>query len=112
MRTRFHLSRPFRKTASGAGKQNLGEKSARQKRPHSSTSGLSRFFSPLEEEIKKLVRLFGGNFPKLKEVERLLVTEALRLADNNQGIAASLLGISRNAFNKRLVREKKVTGQF
>ncbi|MCP4217045.1 MAG: sigma-54-dependent Fis family transcriptional regulator [bacterium] len=59
--------------------------------------------SPVEEIIKP-TRLFEGNFPKLKEVERQLVAEALRLADNNQGIAASLLGITRNALNKRLAR--------
>ncbi|MCP4148026.1 MAG: hypothetical protein GY757_09785 [bacterium] len=33
-----------------------------------------------------------------------LVAEALRLAANNQGIAASLLGITRNALHKRLGR--------
>ncbi|MCP4157022.1 MAG: sigma-54-dependent Fis family transcriptional regulator [bacterium] len=63
--------------------------------------------SPVEELEKlteKLTGIFEGNFPKLKEVERQLVAEALRLADNNQGIAASLLGITRNALHKRLAR--------
>ena len=42
--------------------------------------------------------------PTLKEAEEHLVAEALRRARNNQGIAASLLGITRQALNKRLVR--------
>ncbi|MCP4148212.1 MAG: hypothetical protein GY757_10730 [bacterium] len=58
----------------------------------------------MEKLTEKRIGLFEGNFPKLKEVERQLVAEALRLADNNQGIAASLLGITRNALHKRLAR--------
>jgi DNA-binding NtrC family response regulator len=42
--------------------------------------------------------------PSLKEVEEQLVAEALSRAKQNQGIAASLLGITRQALNKRLVR--------
>ncbi|MDD2335808.1 MAG: helix-turn-helix domain-containing protein, partial [Geobacteraceae bacterium] len=45
---------------------------------------------------------FCGTLPTLKEAETLLMEEALRRADGNQGIAASLLGISRSALNKRL----------
>jgi DNA-binding NtrC family response regulator len=41
-------------------------------------------------------------FPTLKEAERLHIEAALRLADGNQGIAATLLGISRPALNRRL----------
>lgn len=44
----------------------------------------------------------SGNFPTLKEAENRLVSEALRRAGGNQGIAAALLGISRSALNKRL----------
>ena len=45
-----------------------------------------------------------GRFPTLKEIEDYLISEALRISDNNQGIAASLLGITRQALNKRLNR--------
>lgn len=45
-----------------------------------------------------------GRFPTLKEIEDYLISEALRLSNNNQGIAASLLGITRQALNKRLNR--------
>lgn len=46
------------------------------------------------------------NFPTLKEAEKMLIEQALALADGNQGVAASLLGISRTALNNRLVRGK------
>jgi two-component system nitrogen regulation response regulator GlnG len=42
--------------------------------------------------------------PTLKEAEDDLIAEALRRADGNQGAAAALLGISRQALNKRLIR--------
>ncbi len=44
--------------------------------------------------------------PYLKEVEQLMITEALKRADGNQTLAAKLLGMSRNALNKRLNRSK------
>ena len=47
--------------------------------------------------------------PSLKEVEPLVIAEALRRADGNQTIAAQLLGISREALNKRLSRARKST---
>ncbi len=45
---------------------------------------------------------FPGNIPTLKDAETLLLNEALKRSGGNQGIAASLLGISRSALNKRL----------
>jgi DNA-binding NtrC family response regulator len=44
----------------------------------------------------------SGRFPTLKEAELFLVDEALRRAKNNQGIAATLLGITRQSLNRRL----------
>ncbi len=46
-----------------------------------------------------------GRFPKLKEMEDFLTAEALRLSGGNQGAAAQLLGITRQALNKRLCRK-------
>jgi two-component system, NtrC family, response regulator HydG len=46
----------------------------------------------------------GRRFPTLKEAESHLIAVAMRRARNNQGIAATLLGITRQALNKRLVR--------
>jgi len=44
----------------------------------------------------------GGRFPTLKEADRFLVAEAMRRAKGNQGIAATLLGITRQSLNRRL----------
>jgi DNA-binding NtrC family response regulator len=66
---------------------------------------------PPEESVDADVRagpagLFGGmpRLPTLKDAEEQLVAEALARAKDNQGIAASLLGITRQALNKRLSR--------
>lgn len=47
---------------------------------------------------------FAGKFPTLKAAEELLISEALRLAQDNQRLAAAYLGITRQALNKRLSR--------
>jgi DNA-binding NtrC family response regulator len=52
----------------------------------------------------------GGRFPKVREVEELLIDEAMKLAKGNQGIAASLLGFTRQTLNKRLKVRKEKTG--
>jgi PAS domain S-box-containing protein len=49
---------------------------------------------------------FFGHFPSLKEAETYLISDALKRSDGNQGIAASLLGISRQALNRRLKRKE------
>jgi len=53
--------------------------------------------------------VFGGQMPTLKGAEDFLVRRALAMAKGNQGIAASLLGITRQALNKRLSRSKKLS---
>ncbi len=49
---------------------------------------------------------FIGHFPTLKEAENYLISDALKRSDGNQGIAASFLGISRQALNRRLKRKE------
>jgi two-component system, NtrC family, nitrogen regulation response regulator GlnG len=49
---------------------------------------------------------FRDRLPTLHEAEEALIAEALTRADGNQGIAARLLGLSRQALNKRLGRRK------
>jgi DNA-binding NtrC family response regulator len=44
--------------------------------------------------------------PTLQEAEDALIAAALRHADGNQGVAAGLLGLSRQALNNRLMRRK------
>jgi DNA-binding NtrC family response regulator len=48
--------------------------------------------------------LFGlfGRFPTIHDVEEYMIAEAMKHAKGNQGIAASLLGITRQTLNKRL----------
>jgi DNA-binding NtrC family response regulator len=57
------------------------------------------------EGNQPLEQIFG-KFPTLKQIEAWLVDEALKRAQGNQGIAASFLGITRQALNKRLLRRK------
>ena len=47
---------------------------------------------------------FPERLPTLKQIEQLLIDEALRRADGNQSIAARMLGITRQALNKRLIK--------
>jgi PAS domain S-box-containing protein len=48
-----------------------------------------------------------GRFPTLKEMNDFLVSEALKRSNGNQGIAASMLGITRQALNSRLKKTKE-----
>jgi DNA-binding NtrC family response regulator len=50
---------------------------------------------------------FSDRLPTLKELEQSLVDEAMRRAGGNQSIAALSLGITRQALNKRLRKEKE-----
>ena len=59
-------------------------------------------------EVQSSIRAIG-RFPTLKEAENLLIREALRQTGGNQGIAALLLGVSRPALNRRLMRLKAET---
>ncbi len=51
------------------------------------------------------MRYSDGRFPTLKDCERQLIREALREAKGNQSIAAGLLGISRQALNRRIRKQ-------
>ena len=50
---------------------------------------------------------FSDRLPTLKELEQNLVDEAMRRAGGNQSIAALSLGITRQALNKRLRKDKE-----
>lgn len=49
---------------------------------------------------------FPEQLPTLKQMEDALIREALKRSEDNQGIAAGLLGITRQALNKRLIRAR------
>jgi DNA-binding NtrC family response regulator len=50
---------------------------------------------------------FSHQLPTLKQIEQLLIEEAMQRAGGNQSIAALSLGISRQALNKRLKKAKQ-----
>ncbi len=52
------------------------------------------------------VVFFTEELPSLKEMEEILINEALNRAKGNQSIAAGFLGLSRRALNNRLQRKK------
>jgi DNA-binding NtrC family response regulator len=47
-------------------------------------------------------------FPTLKDAVDSLIAEAMKRSGNNQGVAALMLGITREALNKRLTRQKRL----
>lgn len=49
--------------------------------------------------------LFSSNLPTLREIQEILIQEALKAADGNQTIAAGILGMTRRALNNRLSRQ-------
>ena len=53
--------------------------------------------------------VFGNELPTLKEIQTVLVNEALKRTNNNQSIAAKMLGVTRQALNKRIMQEKKAS---
>ena len=61
---------------------------------------------PAGAALENLSSLFPDRLPTLKEAEQALIDEALQRADGNQGIAAGMLGLTRQALNKRLTRQK------
>ena len=61
----------------------------------------------MDEPSAGLVAWSPDRLPTLKESEDALIREALSRADGNQGVAAGLLGVSRQALNKRLNRGRQ-----
>jgi DNA-binding NtrC family response regulator len=66
--------------------------------------------SLLSQRLNDWLIQSDGRFPRLREVEELLIDEAMKLAKGNQGIAASLLGFTRQTLNKRLKVRKEKSG--
>ena len=55
-----------------------------------------------EKSADNSLSSYFGHFPTIREVEVLMISEAMTLAKGNQGMAASLLGITRQTLNNRL----------
>jgi len=65
--------------------------------------GHESFRSPAETESEQNAFLtFDKELPTLKEASKILVVEAMKRANNNQTIAAGMLGITRQALSKRI----------
>ena len=64
--------------------------------------GVAPLSQPEPAETASHLLRFFEQLPTLKEAEALLLNEAMKRSGGNQGIAASLLGITRSALNKRL----------
>jgi two-component system, NtrC family, nitrogen regulation response regulator GlnG len=60
--------------------------------------------SEVPPEAAPAAPLFPDPLPTLGEAEVALIAEALRRAEGNQGVAAGMLGLSRQTLNKRLSR--------
>ncbi len=57
-----------------------------------------------EKEIENLNKVtFSEQLPTIKELTNELIKEAMKRSGNNQSIAAKMLGITRQALNKRLL---------
>ncbi|RKX75311.1 MAG: sigma-54-dependent Fis family transcriptional regulator [Spirochaetes bacterium] len=50
---------------------------------------------------------FSDRLPTLKQVNELLIREAMKRSGGNQSLAASFLGISPQALSKRLIKDRK-----
>lgn len=59
-----------------------------------------------DDVVSKFTGVFGDRLPTLAESEEFLMSQALRLAKGNQSNAARMLGLTRQALNKRLVRRR------
>jgi DNA-binding NtrC family response regulator len=57
---------------------------------------------PPETEIDNGLLQFSAVLPTLKESQKILIKEAMKRSAGNQSIAARLLGVTRQALNKRL----------
>ena len=58
--------------------------------------------APSSEGSDEPLTSMFGRFPTVDEVEEYMIGEAMKLAKGNQGIAATLLGVTRQTLNKRL----------
>lgn len=83
--------------------QRLGPDDLPAKIKQSSTSSVPVFSMEFNQETLKLWQAL----PSIKDAEQLLIDEALRRSNDNQTIAAQLLGMTRSALNKRLMRAKQ-----
>jgi len=71
-------------------------------RPWPAGSGSGGVQGVVDGQRRVLQRL-----PTVREVEEYLTAEAMKMAKGNQGIAASLIGVTRQTLNKRLKKKER-----
>ncbi len=62
------------------------------------------------ENRRQLLHSIFGKFPTIRQMEDLMIQEAIKEANGNQGAAANILGITRQTLNKRLGEIRKEEG--
>jgi DNA-binding NtrC family response regulator len=72
------------------------------------TNAAAQMQGPLDFTKETLSR--WPSLPSLKDAEQMLIDEALRRSNGNQTLAASFLGMTRSALNKRLSMAKNEEG--
>ncbi|MGL4369170.1 MAG: sigma 54-interacting transcriptional regulator, partial [Spirochaetota bacterium] len=55
-----------------------------------------------QNTAESIIEIKGGQFPTIREMEKLLIVKAMKLSGNIQSRAAALLGISRQTLNAKL----------
>jgi DNA-binding NtrC family response regulator len=73
---------------------------------HDRSGAGSAYNQVREADERGCFNSLSGTLPTFKEVEERLIKEALLRAKGNQGIAAGFLGISRQALNQRLKKQR------
>jgi DNA-binding NtrC family response regulator len=58
------------------------------------------------QQDDRVLLTFSAQLPTLKQAEKLLIAEAMKRSNGNQSIAALSLGITRQALNRRLKKNK------
>ena len=63
------------------------------------------------ELVQQRLEEIWGHFPTLREVEECMIETVMKIAGNNQGIAANMLGLKRQTFNMRLKSARNQHGK-
>ncbi|KAA3658696.1 MAG: sigma-54-dependent Fis family transcriptional regulator [Calditrichaeota bacterium] len=82
----------------------LSMEAIREKVSQRSKTGIAS--TPGEVSLQHGLVQFSEKLPTMKDLENVLIEEALKRAHGNQTIAAEILGLSRRALNNRLKRAR------
>jgi transcriptional regulator with GAF, ATPase, and Fis domain len=66
-------------------------------------TGVKACASPTVPQTTSAAMVFPPVLPTLREIQSQLIDEALRRSNDNQAVAAKMLGVTRQALNRRLL---------